>query len=67
MNSDQNDDSNPLCYIKLPNNTKFYLTGEWVEDVVVLSKSLPTPTDNEPYYFKNCTACGQSYIYPGEA
>lgn len=65
MNTDQTDNANPLCYIKLPNNTKVYLAGEWVEGVEVVSKSLPQPSD-EPYYFKNCTSCGQSYIFPAE-
>jgi hypothetical protein len=63
MNTDQTDNANPLCYVKLPNNTKVYLNGEWVDGVVVVSKSLPQPSDG-PYFFKNCTACGQSYIFP---
>jgi hypothetical protein len=57
----------PLCYIKLPVHTRVYLDGPWgsvVQNIKVVTKSLPTPTNASEYYYNDCTTCGQTYIYP---
>jgi hypothetical protein len=59
--------ANPLSYIRLPSHTKVYLDGSWgsvAQNIKVVTKSLPTPTNAAPYYYKDCTSCGQTYIYP---
>ncbi len=63
MEADQNDVTNPLCYVKIPNHTKVYLDGPWdVTDVKIVSKALPEPTPD--YYYRDCTSCGQTYVFP---
>lgn len=63
MSADQNNIANPLCYVKIPNHTKVYLDGEWdVANVEIVSKALPEPTP--VYYYRDCTSCGQTYIFP---
>ena len=67
MVPNQNQDNNQLCYIKLPTHTKVYLDGIWDENIQIVSKALPQPASNEvdtPYYFRECTSCGQTYIFP---
>jgi hypothetical protein len=59
--------ASPLCYIKLPVHTKVYLDGPWgsaAQNIKVVTKSLPTPTNASAYYYNDCTKCGQTYIYP---
>ena len=72
MASNQALDASPLSYIKLPSGTKVYLDGLWASATVavppvsvrIVSNSLPQPTNGSAYYFKACTSCGQSYIFP---
>lgn len=78
MNSDQALDTNPLSYIKLPTHTKVYLDGAWVASsgtpavsVKIVSNSLPQPVstgtaEQRAYYYKDCTECGQTYIFPSQ-
>lgn len=76
MNPDQALDASPLCYIKLPAHTKVYLDGAWAStsagvSVKIESNSLPQPVstgtpEQRAYYFKDCTECGQSYIFPSQ-
>ena len=73
MVSNQALDASPLSYIKLPTNTKVYLDGLWASasgipsvSVKIVSNSLPQPTAGAAYYFKACTSCGQSYIFPSQ-
>lgn len=74
MTSNQALDTSPLSYIKLPSNTKVYFDGLWASATVavppvfvkIVSNTLPQPTAGAPYYFKACTACGQSYIFPSQ-
>lgn len=69
MTANQALDTNPLSYIKLPAHDKVYLDGLWAPisagvSVKVVSNNLPKPTDGAVYYYKDCTECGQSYIFP---
>jgi hypothetical protein len=68
MSSNQLLVANPLSYIKLPVHTKVYLDGTWgsnAQNIKVVTKSLPTPgVQTAAYYYKDCTTCGQTYIYP---
>ena len=73
MTTNQALDTSPLSYIKLPSGTKVYLDGTWASasgspavSVKIVSNVLPQPTAGGPYYFKACTACGQSYIFPSQ-
>ncbi len=73
MTANQALDASPLSYIKLPAHTKVYLDGTWVAasgspsvSVQVVSNNLPSPTSGSPYYYKDCTECGQSYIFPSQ-
>ncbi len=78
MTSNQALDTNPLSYIKLPVHTKVYLDGAWVDasgtpsvSVKVVSNNLPQPVSTgtaaqRTYYYKDCTECGQSYIFPSQ-
>ena len=73
MASNQSIDTNPLSYIKLPSHTKVYLDGNWATasgsplvSVNIVSNSLPQPTSGVAYYYKDCTECGQSYIFPSQ-
>lgn len=69
MTSNQLLIANPLSYIKLPTRTKVYLNGSWgsaAQNIQVVSKSLPAPTNEAPYYYKDCTSCGQTYIFPAK-
>ena len=78
MTSNQALDTNPLSYIKLPSQTKVYLDGTWVAasgipsvSVKIVSNSLPQPVSTgteaqRAYYYKDCTTCGQSYIFPSQ-
>jgi hypothetical protein len=76
MNPDQALDASPLCYIKLPAHTKVYLDGAWASttagvSVKIVSNSLPQPVSTgtpvqRAYYYKDCTECGQSYIFPSQ-
>ena len=68
-------DASPLSYIKLPSCTKVYLDGLWATTtsatpavaVRIVSNSLPQPTSATAYYYKDCTACGQTYIFPSSS
>ncbi len=73
MASNQALDASPLSYIKLPQHTKAYLDGLWASasgtpsvSVKIVSNSLPQPTAGSAYYYKACTECGQSYIFPSQ-
>ena len=73
MATDQSLDTSPLSYIKLPAHTKVYLDGVWASasgspsvSVNITSNNLPQPVDGSVYYYKDCTQCGQSYIYPSQ-
>ncbi len=73
MTSNQALDASPLSYIKLPAHTKVYLDGLWVAasgtplvSVKVVSNNLPQPVSGTAYYYKDCTECGQSYIFPSQ-
>lgn len=73
MASNQSIDTNPLSYIKLPAHTKVYLDGLWATasgsplvSVKIVSNSLPEPTSGTAYYYKDCSECGQSYIFPSQ-
>ena len=78
MSSNQALDINPLSYIKLPSNTKVYLDGTWAAasgtpsvSVKIVSNNLPQPVSTgtvaqRAYYYKDCTSCGQSYIFPSQ-
>jgi len=78
MATNQALDSSPLSYIKLPANTKVYLDGTWVAasgspsvSVKIVSNNLPQPVSSgtaaqRAYYYKDCTECGQSYIFPSQ-
>jgi hypothetical protein len=73
MTADQSLDISPLSYIKLPAHTKVYLDGLWAAasgspsvSVKVVSNNLPQPTSGSAYYYKDCTECGQSYIFPSQ-
>ncbi len=78
MTTNQALDTSPLSYIKLPSNTKVYLDGAWVAatgsplvSVKVVSNNLPQPVSSgtpaqRAYYYKDCTECGQSYIFPSQ-
>jgi hypothetical protein len=60
--------ANPLSYIKLPVHTKVYLDGTFgsnAQNIKVVTKSLPAPgIETVQYYYKDCTTCGQTYIFP---
>ncbi len=68
MTSNQLLVASPLSYIKLPVHTKVYLDGTFgsnAQNIKVVTKSLPTPgVETAAYYYKDCTSCGQTYIYP---
>ena len=73
MATNQALDTSPLSYIKLPAHTKVYLDGTWASasgtpsvSVKVTSNNLPQPVSGSTYYYKDCTECGQSYIYPSQ-
>lgn len=78
MTSNQALDASPLSYIKLPTRTKVYLDGPWAAasgtpsiSIKVISNNLPQPVSSgtpaqRAYYYKNCTECGQSYIFPSQ-
>jgi hypothetical protein len=73
MTANQSLDISPLSYIKLPAHTKVYLDGLWAAasgspsvSVKVVSNNLPQPTSGSSYYYKDCTECGQSYIFPSQ-
>ena len=73
MTTNQALDTSPLSYIKLPANTKVYLDGLWASasgvpavSVKIVSNSLPQPVAGSAYYYKQCTECGQSYIFPSQ-
>jgi hypothetical protein len=73
MATNQALDTSPLCYIKLPTQTKVYLDGLWASatgipavSVKIVSNSLPQPVNGTVYYYKSCTECGQSYIFPSQ-
>jgi hypothetical protein len=73
MATNQALDTSPLSYIKLPANTKVYLDGLWASasgvpavSVKIVSNSLPQPVAGSAYYYKQCTECGQSYIFPSQ-
>ena len=71
MTTNQSLDASPLSYIKLPAHTKVYLDGLWAAasgsvSVKVVSNNLPQPTSGSAYYYKDCTECGQSYIFPSQ-
>ena len=73
MTANQSLDISPLSYIKLPAHTKVYLDGLWAAasgspsvSVKVVSNNLPQPTSGSAYYYKDCTECGQSYIFPSQ-
>jgi len=78
MTANQALDANPLSYIKLPDHTKVYLDGAWAAasgtpsvSVKVVSNNLPQPVSTgtaaqRAYYYKDCTECGQSYIFPSQ-
>jgi len=78
MTANQALDTNPLSYIKLPAHTKVYLDGAWAAasgtpsvSVKVVSQNLPQPVSTgtaaqRAYYYKDCTECGQSYIFPSQ-
>jgi len=78
MTANQALDANPLSYIKFPAHTKVYLDGAWAAEsgtpsvsVKVVSNNLPQPVSTgtaaqRAYYYKDCTECGQSYIFPSQ-
>jgi len=73
MSTNQALDSSPLSYIKLPAHTKVYLDGLWASasgipsvSVKIVSNNLPQPVAGSAYYYKDCTECGQSYIFPSQ-
>jgi hypothetical protein len=78
MTTNQALDSSPLSYIKLPARTKVYLDGAWAAasgtpsvSVKIVSNNLPQPVSSgtaaqRAYYYKDCTECGQSYIFPSQ-
>ena len=73
MATNQALDTSPLCYIKLPAHTKVYLDGIWASatgtpavSVKIVSNNLPQPVAGSAYYYKDCTECGQSYIFPSQ-
>ncbi len=73
MATNQALDTSPLSYIILPAHTKVYLDGVWASasgspavSVKIVSNNLPQPVADSAYYYKDCTECGQSYIFPSQ-